>query len=151
MKINSGILVQLKTMIYCKNSNSNWKHYEKTKKWKAICNLNILMKRVIIVRKKIMDVSFHSIHGWGFVSFGIRYLYVFRVRSRVLFSDWSISKMNITNLALDQSERSTESWRSVILIFDLRLRGGCTRTFQGQLRKVCYCFLVITVFMKVFK
>jgi len=50
-------------------------------------------------------------------------------RSQVLFSDWSISKMNITNLALDQSERSTESERSVILIFDLRLRGGRTRFF----------------------
>ena len=30
-------------------------------------------------------------------------------RRQVLFSDWSISKMNITNLALDQSECSTES------------------------------------------
>ena len=29
-------------------------------------------------------------------------------RRQVLFSDWSISKMNITNLALDQSERTTE-------------------------------------------
>ena len=59
----------------------------------------------------------------GFVSISIGYLYLFRVRCRVLFSDWSISKMNITNLALDQSEWSTESWRSVILIFDLRLHG----------------------------
>ena len=30
-------------------------------------------------------------------------------RRRVLLSDWSILKMNITNLALDQSECSTES------------------------------------------
>ena len=73
----------------------------------------------------------------GFVSISIGYLYFlkdFRVRCRVLFSDWSISKMNITNLALDQSERSTEYWRSVNLIFALHLPGGRTRTSDANLK-----------------
>ena len=84
---------------------------------------------------KIMIFWFYSIHNGGFVSFGINYLYVFRDRCsqcRVLFSDWSISKMNITNLALDQSERTTEYWRSVNLVLALRLPGRGTRTSDAH-------------------
>ena len=106
--------------------------------------------------EKIMVVSFYSMKNCGFVSISINYLCFlinFRVRCRVLLSDWSISKMNITNLALDQSERSTESWRSVIIIFALRLHGARTRTSDANVKVNVEMFVVnfshFSFFMKI--
>ena len=70
------------------------------------------------------------------------FLIDFRVWCRVLFSDWSISKMNITNLCLNQSERSTEYWRSVIIIFALRLQRPRTRTSDANLKVSIEMFVV---------
>ena len=50
--------------------------------------------------------------------------------------------MNITNLALDQSEHSTEPRRSVIIIFALRLHGARTRTSDANVKVTVEMFVV---------